>query len=305
MTRLHYELLTLLKNQFEKNGGQANISGCADKVSDSHSPVSARRFWLKQWEENLVEPMNEVHRREYGEGAGKELDGKMRALRSSSAMTFNVLGNGPISVGGRKSVIPAGVYSVSYEHREPALRANVSSRKAHLDAWLQSDDGKTIVACEMKLMEWLDSPKRELSEKYFVPESYPNFVSAEKFFIPMARKLVVANIQRYDWRQMLKHAIAVFNGMESRRRIKHVKLLNVVWEPNAELLDETIREKFRVRRDEERKGFETFKEITKPLAYLFKEFYGQSFTLDYMTVGELIDIVDRPAEIKTKLRRYQ
>ena len=55
-------------------------------------------YYLKRLDDNLVTPMPERVRAMYESGSGSELDWKMCSIRSSSAMTFNLLGNGPVRI---------------------------------------------------------------------------------------------------------------------------------------------------------------------------------------------------------------
>ena len=57
-----------------------------------------RLYYLKRLEDNLAVPMSDGVRAMYEGGSGNEPDWKMCSIRSSSAMTFNLLGNGPVRV---------------------------------------------------------------------------------------------------------------------------------------------------------------------------------------------------------------
>ena len=50
-------------------------------------------YYLKDVNDNLVEPMYDRVQHSYQAGAGRELDKDMRALHSSAAMTYNLFGN--------------------------------------------------------------------------------------------------------------------------------------------------------------------------------------------------------------------
>ena len=52
-------------------------------------------YYLKELNDNLVEPMYDRVQRSYQAGAGRELDKDMQALHSSAAMTYNLFGNRP------------------------------------------------------------------------------------------------------------------------------------------------------------------------------------------------------------------
>lgn len=73
-------------------------------------------YHLKRLEDNLVVPMSGSVRAMYERGGGSELDGKMCSIRSSSAMTFNLLGNGPVRITSGKH---AGSYELAYEYQLP------------------------------------------------------------------------------------------------------------------------------------------------------------------------------------------
>ena len=115
-----------LKSRYVGTVGDREFGGTRSKAQ---AP-----YYLKRLEDNLVMPMSKQHVAEYGRGSGSELDGKMKALRSSSAMTFNLLGNGPVHLNGEYD-LPAGTYAVEFEHQLPTLARN--PRPANLDAKLE------------------------------------------------------------------------------------------------------------------------------------------------------------------------
>ncbi|MDO4552860.1 MAG: hypothetical protein Q4C22_04925, partial [Bacillota bacterium] len=109
MNEYTYELLSLLKNKFTQVVG----------VRSFQTDEGARAFYLRELEDNLREPMGEAALRAYGQGSGNEIaSGKMHALRSSSAMTYNLFGNRAARVCAAQSadsVIGGGVYAVEFE----------------------------------------------------------------------------------------------------------------------------------------------------------------------------------------------
>lgn len=143
-------VLEAIKEQFIATAGPREFGN-----GDSRQ---RRLYYLKKLEDNLVLPMNDVHASEYRDGSGNELDWKMSSIRSSSAMTFNLFGNGPVRLANSEF---ADVYDVQYEFRLPTLRGN--PHPANLDAYLI---GKNVdVYCEMKMTEWMGatlttSPRR-------------------------------------------------------------------------------------------------------------------------------------------------
>ena len=123
MDTFSYDILSLMKSGYLTAGGVDDF-----EARDAGPSVSARQFYVRRLEDNLIHSMDARHIEEYRCGSGSELDDKMRALRSSSAMTFNLLGNGPVNVlwnDSRES------YEVSYEVQLPT---RTSGLPANLDA---------------------------------------------------------------------------------------------------------------------------------------------------------------------------
>ena len=93
MNDFEYRLLDYLKRVYLKTV-DSDATWRSDAVGRDRSPL---QFYLATPDEganrNLVRPMDDRHIEEYGGGAGQELKEKMHALRSSSAMTFNILAN--------------------------------------------------------------------------------------------------------------------------------------------------------------------------------------------------------------------
>lgn len=87
-----------------------------------------RRFYYKNYEDNLYCPLGDVALDAYAKGSGAEIlptekivkgkliqsPAKMASIASSSAMTFNLLGNEPITIASG-ALIPHGIYDVEYE----------------------------------------------------------------------------------------------------------------------------------------------------------------------------------------------
>ena len=127
-------LMDTLKTRFIASAGEREFGGVNSRTQ---AP-----YYLARLQDNLVAPMSQQHVDEYARGSGGELDGKMRALRSSSAMTFNLLGNGPVELNGAHG-LPEGRYAVEFECQLPTLAGN--QRPANLDARLESASGDTVI----------------------------------------------------------------------------------------------------------------------------------------------------------------
>lgn len=301
MDRFTYRLLAHLKVAFENSNGHPHY-----EVEDSGPSVTARQFYVRELTANLVRPMAEEHVREYARGSGEELAGKMRALRSSSAMTFNVLGNEWLTVreprNGRGGMLAPGRYHVVYEAQFPTLRRGLP---ANLDAMLDDRAGRTV-ACEMKFLEWVSGDPLPLKEAYFQREMH-RCTSVAETFILVGVRLNAEHFTRYDYAQMFKHALALYNACAEGRLpgVTSLKLFNVVWEPptrSAILTDGDLvwlHDAIAC----ERREFGRFQELMQPVCKLFDDL-GARFSIAYMPVSDLISIVEYPAEERRKLERY-
>ena len=85
MDSFSFEILSLLKKKFI--GSQAYQF----QVDGNSRNLSPRQFYLKNLNDNLFGCMNDSVKAQYQEGSGNELEDKMKAIRSSSAMTYNIL----------------------------------------------------------------------------------------------------------------------------------------------------------------------------------------------------------------------
>lgn len=293
-----FDMLSLLKARFEAAGGAPRY-----QVGEAGRDVSARQFYLARLEDNLVRPLSARHRAEYARGSGGELEGKMNALRSSSAMTFNLLGNGRCELEGAEPEVPDGAYRVSYERQLPTLRTGLP---ANLDAYLVRSDGRAVIACEMKLLEWLTAAPRPLKAKYFDPTNHLHRDAAGTF-IEVARALEASGrFRRYDFAQMFKHSLALYNAVRapSWEGAERLVLLNCVWEPGSVgECPPSTRRRLAAAVQEEHEGFAAFRDACRPLVGLFAR-EGVAFSLAYRTSAELIAARVCGKRERDKLRRY-
>lgn len=275
----------------------------AFQVEESGPNVSARQFYLKDLSDNLVRPMDELHVREYSQGSGSELDDKMKALRSSSAMTFNILGNRRCVVTFPGELLYSKSYAIKYEHQLPTLKSGLP---ANLDALLQGDAGD-IIACEMKMLEWLTSAPPKLKDKYLHPSSYSHADTAP-VFVEVARELNASNaFTHYDSAQMFKHALALYNACRSGAlEAERLTLLNCVWEPpldydvsavTATWLEEST--------SSEHAGFQEFERLMQPVKSLFCDSCEVDFEIRYLPAAELIESLEHSIYERKMLNRYK
>lgn len=296
-----------LKRRYTEVVGEREFGGAASKAQGP--------YYLKRLEDNLVMPMDETHVAEYRRGSGGELDGKMKALRSSSAMTFNLLGNGPVRLNG-DNLLPKGTYTVEFERQLPTLAGN--PHPANLDALLVSEDAGTAIYCEMKLAEWILSkagclrPQYLESGSYLIPEA-PASVFREAFASLCDGRAdrsgrLLPKLKRYDAFQMLKHLLAIYSEAtlmeEAGERLpKKIMLLNCVWEmQNPETLGR-YEAKYRALEAEEHAQFREFEGAVRPVAKLFAEM-GIGFAVRYLPFAKMRDSMDLEAFHGQALERY-
>lgn len=298
MDKRRYELLSCIKQRYADTNGSA-----AFQAAEAGPSASARQFYLRDLKDNLVRPMDERHVAEYSRGSGSELDGKMRALRSSSAMTFNLLGNQRCKVRRTDRAFASLDYAIAYEYQIPTLRRGLP---ANLDAVLKGGRGD-VVACEMKMLEWLTSVPAKLKGRYLEPESYPFADSAPTFIEAAARLNASPAFACYDFAQMFKHALALHNAVrDGRLPAKGLVLLNCVWEPPESygLTEETAGWVAQQAR-REHEGFQEFKQVMEPVERLFAHELGTSFSIEYLPASELIDRLRHPDGELARLMRYR
>ncbi len=268
-------------------------------------------YYLKRLEDNLVVPMSESVRAMYEGGSGSELDWKMCSIRSSSAMTFNLLGNGPVEIVSGKH---AGTYDLAYEYQLPTLRNN--PHPANLDAYLQGCTQD--IYCEMKMFEWLGTPRHILRPDYLKTTHYLIPADDAECFIAMFRALACVSAMgnggqserlsdgRYDCLQMAKHLLAIYGKVanDSAYRPKAITLLNCVWEfANPSVLGR-YEAKYRQMELEEHEGFERFAQLVAEHAAPLFDAKGIALSVEYVTACDLMDVISYEKRHKAKLARY-
>ena len=132
------------------------------------------KFYYRDYRDNLIYAMAPQHFQEYSKADGGELNSsgrkpaKMASIASSSAMTFNLLGNQSVTVKEGQRFSP-GQYSITYEKQLYTLKKG--SKAANLDAFLKNEIEREAIFCEMKMLEWIGSPPA-LKASYLDPAYY-------------------------------------------------------------------------------------------------------------------------------------
>lgn len=286
------------------------------------------------------------HKIQYGRGSGGELESgkdgrppKMASLRSSSAMTYNILGNHAVVLKENSCGFVPGQYQIEYEKQLYTLKRGMP---ANLDAFLYSE--KHALFCEMKMMEWICSIPGGLrgaykdESQYFASET--NKRSIEEFcrIIHLLEKEMIScsriaqneeifHFKRYDAWQMFKHMLAIYNHLsahtaealkERQRQNKSIdvnmtgkfstaSLVNVVFEPSPDIFSARTKNSYLKLLKEEHEERDIFLEIIQNsgLHEIFREDCGVDFHIKYMTAAEFIDCLEKTEEEKEYLKRYR
>lgn len=90
--------------------------------STQHKNQRYAAEYFADYQNNLFDKMSEAHRAQYELGNGDELSdkkspAKMKSIFSSSAMTYNMLGNDEIRAKDNNGIFAPGAYKIEYEKK--------------------------------------------------------------------------------------------------------------------------------------------------------------------------------------------
>lgn len=294
-------VIELIKERFVETNGSCEFGGCESAAMAS--------YYVARLRDNLIDDMAECHMSEYAQGIGVELGEKMHALRSSSAMTFNLLGNHCVSIVDPLLALP-GRYSIAYEYQLPTLRGNPS--KANLDARLFAEDKRTVVYCEMKMAEWMLGWMKMLRASYLDSSRYLIPEKDASVFIELFSSLVKGDpnrkgsrktrFSRFDALQMAKHLLAIYTNLENEEA-PSIKLVNCIWEVRDTSLLAPYEKKYESWLATERREFFDFVRAARPVGELFEK-RGFDFSIEYVPVDRFLACLEKTDEQKAKLARY-
>jgi hypothetical protein len=178
------------------------------------------RGYTPRWEDNLMPglPIIEIAG-DLGDGAGRELDGKLRAAHSSTALAVNAFGpwrNGP-------ATLPlAGMTGFRSLRFEATCPTGLGGTPPHLDLLAEGD---AIVAVESKCTEWMKPKPARFSPSYGrLRGSHGHSPWYEMI------RLLSAKPDRYEFvdaAQLVKHALGLLTCYGARQ----LRLLYLYWEP--------------------------------------------------------------------------
>lgn len=283
-----------------------------DIVFDSVMTSPKREFYVSNLGDNLCEPLLGMHQDEYNRGSGNELNQKMRALHSSSALTVNLLGNNSIFFK-KNSLIPAGEYSIEYEKQLRTL--NVKGKPANLDAKLLCVEEKIVLFLEIKMTEWMFNSPSKLKNAYLIQDNYYNkesFDAFNKVFQSLISNVTDPGVEkksiyeRYDVFQMMKHIIGIYNEMRKNENVglNKVRLINCVWKIDNHIsLGNSVSNNYKKRYKKYISEVEDFKTKIQPLVLLFAE-SNIDFDIIFMSFDEFLNMVEKSEQQSAYLKRY-
>jgi len=322
-------------------GRGLTAENCDPRQPDSYYRTVGDNLWKGAGNEEEKYPhLN----RDYDAGSGGELEdgkspAKMKSIRSSSAMTYNMLGNHAIYLTEGRDVFASGEYRIAYEKKLLTLRR--SPQPANLDAFLYNEQAKEAIFCEMKMLEWMGKPN-PLRDSYLPEKLYFAYngqrTRAVQAFLEVIKRLKAAMkaygdgncFYRYDAWQMFKHMLGIYNMTSSvtrpeitefldRRKnttgrtdaellpeMKKATLVNVVFEPPVELLSEEDRSSYKAFLELEHTCFCKFKQAVHDSGTIdvFREDCGIVFDVLYRDTVEFMKYFDL-GERREYLERYR
>jgi hypothetical protein len=176
--------------------------------------------YAAELDDNLIEGVfAEQFRADFALGAGRELDGKMRAVYSSAALVVNTFARWRTNP---SRLLLAGVTGFTDLRFEATFPTGLGGTPPHLDL---VGHGSTTVAVESKCLEYL-TPKISVFSKAYDTIADERRDSAWFGLVDQLR----SNPSRYrylDATQLVKHAL----GLMRSRTSGDLVLLYLYWEP--------------------------------------------------------------------------
>lgn len=251
------------------------------------------KYSLRNQNKNFYEEMTSKTIEEYEDGDGKELtDGKMRMIRSSSAMIYNILGNENVVIKGNE-IIPAGNYYKKFEKKYKTINGKHPETgkqiEANLDAWLYNETSEIFI--ESKCLEWLENKhEKELRRSYLYSNSKYFYQDSAEIFRDIAHDL---SLSQYDSCQMYKHTLAIYNYLKDNNiNGKKILLMNVVWEPDVKELPVNIQKVYESQLLLEHEEFNYFHKLMEPIIQIIAEETKNDFNILYLSVKDFCSLID-------------
>lgn len=158
---------------------------------------------------------------DFAAGAGQELDGKMRAAHSSSALAVNCFGRWASDPSSLTICGQTGFNRLQFEAKCPT---GVGRMPPHLDLVLTGPSG--ILAIESKCIEYLSTHKAKFADAYV--DNITDHRTKTGWFSEMLALRVQADKYRFlDAAQLIKH----YFGLAHTYSDSPITLVYLFWEP--------------------------------------------------------------------------
>ena len=256
------------------------------------------------YRDNLLAKMSPKVYDAFAKGSGNELQGKMAAVYSSSAMTFNIFGNGPVEVKKNTCGWSVGKYTLQYERQLPVLKRG---GKANLDA--QLIDGKEIIFFEMKMQEWLFYKPSRLVRAYLHDEA--RYYNREMFSVVKTLIKEIMNksasddksyscrYKHFDAFQIIKHIIGIYNGVAGKKdefaKAKKITLVVGDWTIPISVVKDMPADLQKIYKDIELEMQKETADFQKRLSDIQAMFTAKnvSFSVEFRTVKEILSCLGK------------
>ena len=322
-SKLREEIAQQVREALSASGHPLN-----EKTQHKESNYASEYF--ADYQSNLFCELSKEHRAQYERGDGYELSdrpAKMKSVFSSSAMTYNLLGNDEIHAKDGNAFFVPGTYKIEYERKLFTIR-NSGGRQhpANLDAFLLN--GADAVFCEMKMTEWMRDDPNPLKLAYFEDKNFFSNIAGGETALAAFKTLrdtLCENMQkhrakanynpqcfeRYDAWQMFKHLLGIYNMSSAVTRneiakqekddvrllppLNTAQLVNVIFEPPKDAFsDENVRKEYHELQEKEHEEFAIFKRCVEEsgLAAVFKKDCGFDFSLCLLSAADFMDCFD-------------
>lgn len=300
-------------------------------VETAEISADKKKYYFANLKDNLIREMTTKDMEAYGGASGQELRWKMRALYSSSAMTYNIFSvddccERKVDIRGIKDCkLPEGRYNLEFEKK---LRALTNS--ACLDVYLESDksdNSDSIILFEMKMTEWILDYPSLISDSYNpqlakmpreIAELLDEYIEKEngeykKYYRKQKNgnyKVFYKAITTYfDVFQIIKHILGIYNGMfctTEHLKAKNVVLVIGLWtiSDKAYFDDNDKFEKYLKIQKEMFAEIEKFKEKLSKVIQLFKDKHV-AFKVEAIPVADIISCINKNDNADREyLKRY-
>lgn len=197
-------------NEHLKSWAEKNSIKC---YPESDKVVAYYTYHLK---DNLFQPLEQNVFEDYNKGAGKELDKKMRALHSSSALAVNLFQywlKNPYFIASilNRSFFDKNEYLIIKFENKLHVKG-VKGTAPHIDVTIENPEENKIMAIEVKFTELLNKPKSlktsPLSQQY--NKLLNNFLPNVNEFLKEINEKKL-DFYFFDYLQFIKHILGLLS----------------------------------------------------------------------------------------------